>query len=92
MAWNSDNSVSYHCRPHHGDLALLRHLRMEYLFWSNHQRLYEEQRISDEDGRLRYKRFTSDLNVVWRLYEVRASDGTIGYKTRSITILSRVDE
>ena len=48
--------------------------------------------ISDEDERVRYERYTSDLNVVWCLYEVRASKGTIGYKTRSITILSRVDE
>ena len=35
---------------------------------------------------------TSDLNVVWRLYKVGASDGTIGYKARPITILSRVGE
>jgi hypothetical protein len=46
----------------------------------------------DEDGRLRYKKCTSDLNVVWRLYKVGASDGTIGYKARSIAILSRIDE
>ena len=51
-----------------------------------------KEQISDEGGGLRYKICTSDLNVVWRLYEVRASDGTIGYKTRSVTILSRVDE
>ena len=64
---------------------------MGYLLWSGHQRLNEQQ-ISDEDGNLKYKRYTSDLNVVWRLYKVRASDGTIGYKTRSVTILSRVNE
>ena len=92
MIWNSDNNLSYHCHPRHGDLALLRHPRLEYLLWSGHQRLDEGQQISFEDGRVGHKRCTSDLNVVWRLYEVRASEGTIGYKTRSITILSRADE
>ena len=42
--------------------------------------------------RLKYKRCTSDLNVVWRLYKVSAGDGTIGYKARSIAILSRVNK
>ena len=92
MTWNSDNNLSYHCHPSHGDLAPLQHPRLGYLLWSGHRRLDEGQQISVEDGGVRYKRCTSDLNVVWRLYEVRASDGTIGYKTSPITILSRVDE
>ena len=35
---------------------------------------------------------TSDLNIVWGLYKVRASNGTIGDKTRSIARLSSINE
>ena len=35
---------------------------------------------------------TSDLNIIWGLHKVRASNGTIRNKTGSITRLSRVDE
>ena len=35
---------------------------------------------------------TSDLNVVWGLYKVRASNGTVRDETRSIARLSSINE
>jgi hypothetical protein len=51
--------------------------------------LWVSMRMTAWEGK---RRRTGDLNVIWGLYKVRASNGTIRDKTRSIARLSSINE